>query len=133
MASGILVIDDDDEFRGVLVDLLEGEGYLVMAAGDGDEGLRILSDGFDAEAVVTDILMPGKEGIETIREVRRSPPETKILAISGGERMDGESYLAMARRFGAHATLSKPFKRQELVAELDALLAVDIPPIRKIS
>ena len=105
----ILVIDDDNLVRELLVDTLTPEGYTIEAAVNGAEGIRAFSSApFDL--IVTDLYMPEKEGIETIVELRRGFPAIKILAISGGTA----EQLRVAKLLGADATLSKPF-------ELDAL------------
>ena len=117
----ILVIDDNEMVRDILSDLLEAEGHEVRTATEGRGGLALLAD-FMADIVITDILMPGQEGIETIQELRASNPETKIVAISGGGTRYGLSFLDMAEKLGAHATLSKPIDAKELAAVVERLL-----------
>lgn len=73
--------------------------------------------------VVTDILMPQKEGIETIMELRRRDPAPKIIAISGGDRTGIADYLSMAKRLGADCVLRKPFRIGELTKAINALMA----------
>jgi len=122
----ILVMDDDFQFRQVLKLRLEEAGYKVHDAGDGINGMRLLS----AEPiglVITDIIMPGKEGIEPIREIRHDYPDVKIIAISGGGRINGECYLRTAKRLGADRTFTKPFKREELLAAIQELLDTPAP------
>ena len=120
----ILVIDDNDMVRDILSELLEEEGHTVRTATEGRGGLALLAD-FMADIVITDILMPGQEGIETIQELRANNPETKIVAISGGGTRYGLSFLDMAEKLGAHATLSKPIDAKELAALVDRLLCPD--------
>lgn len=107
--------------RDILHDLLEEEGHEIRVASEGIEGLNQL-DGFAAEIVITDILMPGQEGIETIQELRFKKPKIKIIAISGGGTRFGVSFLEMAEKLGADATLGKPIDATELVATVDRLL-----------
>lgn len=114
MQQRVLLIDDDDLVRKTLRRALEGADFEVVEAADGDEGIR----SYEAEpfgVVVTDILMPGKEGIETILELRRMNPEVRIVAISGGDRVGGRHYLKMAGKLGADRILPKPFRPKELL------------------
>jgi len=117
----ILVIDDDDLVRETMKLGLESAHYQVSEANDGAVGLQIaFQDEFDL--VITDILMPNKEGIETIQELRRARPALKIIAISGGDRRGG-SFLEIAEKLGANKTLRKPFRPQELLRCVQDLLA----------
>lgn len=117
----ILVIDDDDLVRESIKLGLELADYQVAQANDGAVGLKIAVQGaFDL--VITDILMPNKEGIETIQELRRKKPALKIIAISGGDRRGG-SFLDMAEKLGADKTLRKPFRPRELLDCIQDLLA----------
>lgn len=121
----ILLIDDEATVRATLRDMLEEAGHEVLEAGDGDEGLAVL-DANTADAVITDLIMPQKEGIETIREVRARFPTMKILAISGGSagHMD---YLEFAQKLGADKVMSKPLDFDELAQAVSALLAAPAP------
>src|SRR3990172_11204918 len=118
----ILVIDDDDEVRETLCNILRSAGFEATVARNGKEGVRLF-DAVGADAVVTDVIMPEMEGIETIRELRLRRAGVKIVAISGGGRTGVADYLALAKKFGADATLSKPFSRDELLAALSDLRA----------
>ncbi len=121
MSKNILVIDDDDLVRRTIVMTLSKADYEVEEASDGAIGLQAVSEtSFDL--VITDILMPNKEGIETIRELRRGNSDLKIIAISGGDRRGG-SFLDMAEKLGADRTLRKPFRPQELLAGVAEVLA----------
>ncbi len=120
MAS-ILVIDDDDLLRRFVVALLEKRKYRVQSADSGEAGLRLAAES-EFDLVVTDIVMPGTPGLETISEIRRQWPAIKILAISGGGSSKGD-YLQYAARLGADAVLAKPFEPIEfldIVARLTA-------------
>jgi DNA-binding response OmpR family regulator len=100
---------------------LTRSGYQVTEARDGAEGLRI-HRGDPADLIITDVVMPEKEGLETILELRKEFPALKILAISGGGRNQPGDYLPVARKLGANRTLAKPFARAELLAAIRELL-----------
>jgi len=106
MAS-ILLIDDNEEFRKLMQMGLTRFGHEVALAGDGDEGLRMFGEQpFDL--VITDIIMPGKEGLETIIELRRLHAQIPIIAISGGGLVGTKTFLRAALELGAAAALQKP-------------------------
>ncbi len=109
----ILLIEDNQAQREILRQILEKLGHAVIEAADGDEGLAQFARG-GADLVLTDLIMPGKEGLETIQEFRRSHPQVKIIAMSGGARVGANDYLNVARRFGADRILAKPFSSAEL-------------------
>ncbi len=117
----ILIIDDNAELRKLLRQILEGEGYEVLEAADGIEGLEIYKDE-PTDLVITDLIMPEKEGIETIRELKMDFPDVKIIAMSGGGRIGPESYLDMAQKLGALQTLTKPLDRKELLEAVRYIL-----------
>lgn len=117
----ILVIDDDPQINALLQDVLEFEGFQVITAQRAIEGLQHLET-TKVDLVITDVLMPDKEGLETIREMRQRFPHTKILAISGGLTKSGVDVLELAKRLGAHSVLSKPFDVQDLVKSVRQLL-----------
>jgi CheY-like chemotaxis protein len=110
----ILVIDDDPLVRATLSAILEGAGYDVTLAVNGQNGLDEFSRRVP-DMVITDIVMPEIEGIETIRVIRASAPTLPIVAISGGGRSVPLDYLRMAQRLGATDVLQKPFEADELV------------------
>ncbi len=117
----ILVIDDDPQINNLLQEVLESEGHQVITTERATEGLqRLKTSPFDL--VITDIIMPGKEGLETIRELRQQYPPTKILAISGGMMQSGVDVLEIAKRLGANKVLSKPFDIQDLIQSVRMLL-----------
>jgi DNA-binding response OmpR family regulator len=115
MISRILVIDDDPVARVTIQTILEEEGYSVTCAEDGRRGLAAFRES-RPDLVVTDIVMPGKEGIETILELRSIWPDGPIIAISGGGRIGKGDFLKMAKTCGADAVLAKPFEPAELLA-----------------
>ena len=118
----ILVIDDEAMMRNMLRQLLEREGYEVFDASDGDEGLKIQMQ-HPVELVITDLIMPEKEGFETIKEIREQSPDTKVIAVSGGGGIEPRFYLHFAKESGATRTLMKPFRRQELLAIVRELMS----------
>jgi DNA-binding response OmpR family regulator len=117
----IILLEDSNSLRGILKKTLEYEGHEVLEAQDGKAGERLYREGCP-ELVITDIVMPNKDGIETIIELRRDFPGIKILAISGGGRLGSELYLDMAKSLGAHDILGKPFKQKDLVESVRKLL-----------
>jgi DNA-binding response OmpR family regulator len=118
----ILVIDDDNGVRDFLRRALEGARYDVAEADNGERGLSRFRDS-PADLVVTDILMPRKEGIETIVEFRRLYPAVKIIGISGGGDTGFMDFLQAARQMGADEVLRKPFRARALVETVAGLLA----------
>lgn len=120
--SRILVIDDEAPVRRILRQMLEKAGHEVLEAPDGAAGLKLYRE-HSVELVITDILMPGKEGIETILELRKTSPGVKIIAISGGGRMNKMDLLSLSQAFGVTRTLAKPFDREELVTAVREALS----------
>ncbi len=117
----ILVIDDDDQVRKLIATMLEREGYGVDQLSDGLNAYnRYAAEPYDL--VITDIIMPEKEGLETIMEIRRDFPECQVIAISGGGRISPMDCLSMARQLGAAYTFSKPFERVELIKAVRQLI-----------
>ena len=119
----ILLIDDDDQFRTLLRKMLEKAGYDdIEEANDGRIGVKLFRQRpFDL--VITDIIMPDKEGIETIIELTDDYPQIKIIAMSGGGRIGPQDYLETAKRLGASRTLAKPFNYSELIDTVHELLS----------
>jgi CheY-like chemotaxis protein len=117
----ILVIDDDDEVRRTLVRMLESASHEVHQAADGDTGIALCGQVLP-QLVISDILMPEKEGIETIRDLKRDHPDLKIIAISGGGQSGAMDFLEMARSLGADEALQKPFRRAELLEVINRLI-----------
>lgn len=119
--EAILVIEDEEDIRQMICDILEDEGYDTIQAANGIEGIETLRRVPEIGTIITDLLMPEKEGIETITEIRKDFPRLRILAISGGGICMPENYLNLARAMGANATLSKPFGRKELLDAMENL------------
>jgi len=123
--KSILVIDDDEPIRELLRAILEHEGYRVLEAQNGNEGLKRFTE-TPTDLVITDLIMPEKEGIETIRDLRRKFPGVKIIAVSGGGRIGPDSYLKMAKGVGALRTLSKPFDRTVLLKAVEEVIEMEV-------
>ena len=117
----ILLVDDDQQFRSMLSESLRRAGYDVTEARDGSEGITLYRDQ-PSDLIITDLIMPEKEGLETIQEYRRNYPGVKIIAISGGSRNGPVDYLKIAKAFGAQHALAKPFLRQELLDVITQVL-----------
>jgi len=118
----ILVIDDEEQICEMLHKKLESAGYEVGEAPNGKVGLKLFRENpFDL--VITDIFMPEKEGLETIRELRKDFPELKIIAITGGYSSGPDELLNVARMLGANRTFPKPFKLKEIVETINELFA----------
>ena len=117
----ILVIEDDDSVRKLIRRILEGAGYTVLEAPDGVQGVQVYREQ-RPDLVLTDIFMPGKEGLETILELGLLDPEVRIIAVSGGGNMGILNPLPMAAKLGALRTLSKPFSGKELVDLVEEIL-----------
>jgi CheY-like chemotaxis protein len=117
----ILVADDDPSIRHLYKLILDREGHEVYLANDGVEALEQAKK-HDIDVLITDIIMPKKEGIETIVEIREMNPEIKIIAISGGGRRGNQDFLRMAEMVGANYTLAKPFEPHDLLKILKTCL-----------
>jgi CheY-like chemotaxis protein len=121
MAS-ILVVDDEAAMRGVMRRALERAGHKVAEAANGDDALAVL-DKRAVDLVITDVIMPERDGVETIREMRRRRSPAKILVITGGGPDKRMEYLGVAEIFGADRSLAKPFKLANLVGVVEEMLS----------
>jgi len=117
----ILIIDDDVQIRLLLKRILEQDGHEVMDISDGKEGLKIYRER-PADLIITDIIMPEKDGLEIIQDFRQEFPDVKIIAISGGGQVGSDVYLNAARCFGAKYTFTKPIEREELLTSIQESL-----------
>ena len=116
----ILLVDDDRQIRDMLKLTLERADHVVMEAENGVQAVD-LYDAEEHDLVITDIVMPEKEGIETIMELRKINPSVRIIAISGGGRINPDDYLSWARRFGVNHTFTKPVMRDLLLEAIEEL------------
>ena len=121
MTKRILVVDDNPQMRSLLRHMLKTEGYEVDEAGDGDQALEKASEA-NPDLLITDIIMPGKEGFETIIDMRQAYPDLKIIAISGGNVSSPQDYLKCAAELGADRSLVKPIKKEQLISCVKELL-----------
>lgn len=117
----ILVIDDDPIVRDMLVEMLRREGYDVDSAEDGRAGMKRFHERPSA-LVITDVVMPEQEGLETLMQLRQTGQPVKVVAISGGGRVGPDAYLNSAQTLGADGILAKPFGREELLGMVTKLL-----------
>ena len=111
----ILVIDDEELMLTYLRDLLEAEGYEVITAANGAEGLALYETD-PVDLVITDIIMPVKDGLDTILELKKQSPDLPVIAISAGGNIPKERYLAVASYMKNTKTLAKPFTRDQLIS-----------------
>jgi len=118
----VLVVDDDFQVLAMLKRTLEKTGYEVLTAANGKEAMKCIHQE-PPDLVITDLIMPEKEGIETIIEIRKDFPEIKIIAISGGGRIVPEQFLQIAKTIGANQIFAKPFDRKKLLEGVRELLA----------
>lgn len=118
----ILIIDDEESLRDAMRRNLQRSGYHVAEASEGRQALQQLAS-TSVDLVLIDIFMPGKEGLETIRELRRSHPDLPVIAMSGGGSKGMVDVLRVAKLLGARRTLLKPFTGQELVDAVQHELA----------
>jgi DNA-binding response OmpR family regulator len=117
----ILIVDDDSMVRKLLLKVFQYENYTTLEASDGKSALRIFRDE-NIDVVITDIVMPDMEGIETISELRKIDPDVKIIAFSGGGSIGPNGYLKIAASMGARYTFQKPFDINELKEAVNKLL-----------
>lgn len=114
----ILIVDDDAAVRSVLQAILSQAGYEVDLAGNGKEAIRKLAESpFDL--MITDLVMPEQEGIETIKQLRRDHPQVKVIAMSGAF---GGEYLQIAGFLGANRTLTKPIRMETAILAVKEVL-----------
>jgi DNA-binding response OmpR family regulator len=120
----VIIIDDEEDIRIVLKEIFVRAGFDVEVASNGDDGLNLLREQ-GADLVITDVIMPGSDGVETAYDIRMEFPKTKIIVMSGGGNVASlgyepaaittSAYLASAAAVGADLTITKPFDRDELI------------------
>ena len=117
----ILIIDDDDQLRGFLSELLSSKGFEIHTAKNGLDGLNAFREN-KPDLVLTDIVMPEKEGLELIKLLKKEDPAIHIIAMTGGGNYGlGKNYLQLAEVLGASKALSKPFRTADLLSEIEKL------------
>ncbi|WP_419661562.1 response regulator receiver protein [Desulfosarcina variabilis str. Montpellier] len=117
----ILVVDDDPQIRKLITAILKREKYGVITAANGNLALKALENQA-VDLVITDLIMPEKEGIETIMEMRQTHPSIPIIAISGGGKLNPKTYLNIAKNIGAVSTMTKPIDTADLKSMVKSLL-----------
>jgi CheY-like chemotaxis protein len=120
----IIVIDDNDAARSTMRRTLERDGHQVFVASDGAAGLKLLTE-TGARLVITDIFMPGQDGIVTLRRIRKEFPGVRVIAVSGGDATGRIDLRKDAELLGAARTLRKPFAPAELRRAVEETLALD--------
>lgn len=118
----VLIVDDDPEILSFLRILLEREGHSVEQASDGKTA-RDMYVKSPYDLLVTDVVLPGKEGLDLILELEREYPGLKVIAVSGGDRIEPGYYLELASILGAQQTLAKPFTPTEFIAKVRGILS----------
>jgi len=117
----LLVVDDDENIRQIMRLLLEASGYRVHCAADGNEALKLIStQPFDL--ILTDMLMPGSDGLELLSAMKKSRSTTRVVVMSGGGMIGVADYLKVAKKLGANGVLEKPFTRETLLATVADVL-----------
>jgi len=117
----VLIIDDDEQIRVLLEQMMHWAGFEVMVAENGKVAMQLQRKN-PADLVITDLIMPEQEGLETISRLKKDYPGIKIIAISGGGRIGPEAYLPAALELGADRVFSKPFDVQEIVDTVRVML-----------
>lgn len=117
----ILVIDDEEMMLDMMQQTLQRAGYAVSTATDGMEGMEIFQNE-QIDLIITDIFMPRKEGISVVYDLREKHPDAKIVAVSGGGRLNSKDYLGYAEKLGADRTLAKPFSKSEILQVVKELV-----------
>jgi CheY-like chemotaxis protein len=120
-ACSILVVDDEPGIRELLSMMLEAAGHTVVVAEDGLQAPKVMASQ-PIDVVITDLLMPERDGLEFITEIRKKYPAVKIIAMSGGGHIARDSYLRIAKNFGAHLLLEKPFSQSSVLGAIDTVM-----------
>jgi len=117
----ILVIDDEEAFRDYMTALLEKKRFKVITAENGISGEQKALK-YKPDLIITDIVMPDKEGVEFIKSLRENDSVTPVIAVTGGNRVNAYSYLSMSKKLGANAILAKPFSKAEILKVIHDLI-----------
>ncbi len=117
----ILIIEDDDDLRMTIAELLEMQGYAVLQASNGCKGLDLVHTR-SIDLIITDIFMPDKDGLEVIRELKKGYPHIKVIAVSGGGARGIFRYLDYARKFGVDKAFDKPVDSDVLLDAVEQVL-----------
>ena len=125
----ILVIDDENLIRTLLRGYLESKGFSVGVAQNGKQALELFEKQ-TADLIITDVFMPEKDGLEVVMALRKKRPDIPIVVVSGGSSKGFRDMLHIAKTLGAARVLEKPFKLEELLATVQALLPPVSPPAK---
>lgn len=117
----VLIVDDEPFILEGLQHSLTDKGFDVTTAENGENALSLLSQSYHPDLVITDIIMPEKDGIEVIWSLKEKYPDVRIIAISGGGRISATDHLKIAKKLGADAILTKPFSTDELMETIETL------------
>ena len=126
----ILIIDDEPQIRSMLTLMLEREGYEVIEAPDGVAGIKEYRQN-PVDLIITDLIMPNKDGIGMIIDLKKEFPDVKIIAMSGGGLNKPDGYLKGAKKLGAACTLTKPIDREEMLKVVKDTLKNSPSPEKK--
>ncbi|NLA75855.1 MAG: response regulator [Deltaproteobacteria bacterium] len=121
LKKDILIVDDEEQIRLALRRMLEKEGYTVREAENGDKAIRAHREK-QADLIITDIIMPDKEGLGTIVELKSEFSGVKIFAMSGGGKNSPDQYLRMAKGLGVDRVFTKPFTREDMLSAVAEVL-----------
>lgn len=119
----ILVIEDDEQVQKIIYKMLSPSGHTIITANNGEEGIVKMEENPDTSIVITDLIMPKKEGIETIVDIKKTWPQVGIIAISGGGIIDSQISLRCAELLGATVALKKPFSSGDLLRAIESIAA----------
>ena len=121
-AKHILLIEDDEQFRNYLEEVLKSEGFNVSTAADGQQGYDSAMEN-KPDLMITDLLMPEKDGVRLITEIKQAYPDLNIIAMSGGQSVFSPAFLEAAQSLGANYTLDKPFMEDQLLELIEKCLS----------
>jgi DNA-binding NtrC family response regulator len=116
----VLIVDDNKSYLDLLSGFLIHSGYEVVLSNNGKEAQKQFSES-KPDIVVTDIIMPGVDGIELLLGLRKINPQVRVIVMSGGNKGHADTYLDMAEKLGANVILNKPFKLSELLEQVQRL------------
>jgi CheY-like chemotaxis protein len=122
MKPCVILVEDDDALRKVLELMLDDAGYHVLPARNGIEAMEMVEIR-KIDLLITDLVMPEQEGVETIIRIRRKHPSLPIIAMSGAGDVRAGTYLKIAGSVGANLLLAKPFDHADLLLAVDNLLS----------
>jgi CheY-like chemotaxis protein len=129
-APRILVVDDNKEFQDYVATLLRREGYQVMAADDGDQGLSLVSI-HEFDLIISDMFMPNKDGLEFITALKALRRGIPVIGMSGRVKGPNQPFLTAAEAFGAIRTFVKPFEAKEFILYVNSVITANANPERR--